>query len=67
MAPYSPLEIGFECFDRNLLVEVSKCVNHRALSVKDAHVRISELGRSGAELCVPHPDYSDLLTPRSPA
>jgi hypothetical protein len=67
MALYSPLEIGFECFDRNLFVEISECVYHRALSVKDAKLRISELNRSGAKLCVAHPDYSDLLTPRSPA
>lgn len=67
MALYSPLEIGFERFDRNLLVEVSKRVNHRTLSVKDTNVRISELNRGGAKLCVAHPDYSDLLTPRSPA
>ena len=67
MALYSPLEIGFERFDRNLLVEVSKRVNHRTLSIKDTNVRISELARGSAKLCVAHPDYSNLLTPRSPA
>ena len=67
MALYSPLEIGFERFDRNLFVEISKCVNHRTLSVKDTNVCISELSRGDAKLCVAHPDYSDPLSPRSPA